>query len=116
MSNKSANNCIEFSTLCTFILISDIKPCYFLTFYPQTPHWQPHQTEMYRCTIKYGKEREVEMRTSFLFPSLHQEVVDAVSNKVPSTWFHEDDVNESYNNERLINVTGYFKCPSIACY
>ncbi|KAF2810661.1 uncharacterized protein BDZ99DRAFT_487563 [Mytilinidion resinicola] len=53
--------------------------------------------------------------TSFIFPSLHQKVVKAVSNENISTWFHKDDSNEGSHEIYLTHVMGKFKCNNKAC-
>ncbi|KAF2709023.1 hypothetical protein K504DRAFT_433808 [Pleomassaria siparia CBS 279.74] len=49
-------------------------------------------------------------RTSFMFPLLHQNVVNAVSDKVASTHFHEKDSDRDSNNEYSSHVIGKFRC------
>lgn len=56
-----------------------------------------------------------ETRTSFTFPSLHQDVVNAVSERVASTLAYEDNSNRRPNNEHPTNVMGKFRCMDRAC-
>ena len=56
-----------------------------------------------------------ETRTSFTFPLLHQDVVNAVSNKIASTWFHKNDSDRDSNNEYPTHVMGKFKCNNDSC-
>lgn len=56
-----------------------------------------------------------ETRTSFMFPSLHQNIVNAVSDEVASTWFHERDSDRDSNNEYRTHVMGKFKCKNNDC-
>lgn len=53
--------------------------------------------------------------TSFMFPSLHQKIVKAVSDDKISTWFHRNNSNEGSNNEYSTYVMGRFKCNNNAC-
>lgn len=53
--------------------------------------------------------------TSFMFPSLHQKIVDAVSDENISTWFHESDSDGGSNNAYSTHVMGRFKCNNKAC-
>ena len=50
-----------------------------------------------------------------MFPSLHQDVVDAVCDTVASTWFHKKDSDSDSNNEYSTHVMGKFKCNNNAC-
>jgi hypothetical protein len=63
---------------------------------------------------KYSKSKG-ETKTSFMFPLLHQHVVNAVSDKIASTWFHQNDSDTDSNNERSTHVMGKFKCNNNAC-
>jgi hypothetical protein len=56
-----------------------------------------------------------ENTTNFMYPSLHQDVMDMVSLEIPSAWFHEDDDNEDTNNKYLTHVMGTFKCNNNTC-
>jgi Zinc-binding domain len=56
-----------------------------------------------------------EKRVSFMFPSLHQDVMNAVSDDIASTWFHEMDSDRDSNNEYSTHVMGKFKCNNHAC-
>ena len=51
-----------------------------------------------------------ETRTSFMFPSFHQDVVNAVSNKIALTRFYKNNSNRDSNNEYSTYVIGKFKC------
>jgi hypothetical protein len=63
---------------------------------------------------KFSKPKG-EIRTSFMFPSLHQDVVDAVSDQIASTWFHEKDSDRDSHEEYSTHVMGKFKCNNDAC-
>ena len=52
---------------------------------------------------------------SFKFPSLHQDIENAVSDKITSTWFQENCNNEDFNNEYSTHVMGRFKCNNSTC-
>lgn len=56
-----------------------------------------------------------ETRTSLMFPSLHQDVVNEVSNEIASIWFHERDSDHDSNKEYSTHVMGRFKCNNNAC-
>jgi hypothetical protein len=62
---------------------------------------------------KYSKP-EGETRTSFMFPSLHQDVSNAVSDEIHSTWFNEGD-DENSNNKYSTHVMGKFRCDNNGC-
>ena len=62
---------------------------------------------------KFSKPKG-ETKISFMFPSLHQDVVNAVSDEIASTRFHEDSDRYS-NNEYSTHVMGKFKCNNDAC-
>ncbi|KAF2475023.1 uncharacterized protein BDR25DRAFT_215296 [Lindgomyces ingoldianus] len=59
--------------------------------------------------------RKEEMRASFMYQSLHQDVVKAVSDKIASTRFHEKSNSRDSNNEYSTHVIGRFKCNNNAC-
>lgn len=56
-----------------------------------------------------------ETKTSFMFPSLHHDVLNAVSDQIASTWFHENDSDRDSNNNYETHVMGKFKCNDNAC-
>ncbi|KAF1956998.1 hypothetical protein CC80DRAFT_394983, partial [Byssothecium circinans] len=56
-----------------------------------------------------------ETRTSFMFPSLHQNVANAVSDKIASTRFHGKDDDRDSTNEYSTHVMGKFRCNNQAC-
>jgi hypothetical protein len=56
-----------------------------------------------------------ETRTSFTFPSLHQDVSNAVSNKIHSTWFSKKGSDEDSNNKYSTHVMGKFRCDNDGC-
>lgn len=56
-----------------------------------------------------------ETRTSFTFPSLHQNVVRAVAVAGILTWYCENNTNEASNNEYTTHVMGKFRCTNNAC-
>ena len=63
---------------------------------------------------KFSKPKG-ETRTSFIFPLLHQNVVNAISHKITSTRFHKKDSNRDFNNKYSTYVMGKFKCNNNAC-
>lgn len=56
-----------------------------------------------------------ETRSSFMFPSLHQDVINAVSDDIASIWFQEDESNKDGNNEYSTHVMGKFRCNNSTC-
>jgi hypothetical protein len=54
-------------------------------------------------------------RTSFMFPSLHQDVVKAVSDEIHSTWFNRNGSQKDSNNKYSTNVMGKFGCDNDGC-
>jgi hypothetical protein len=59
---------------------------------------------------KKPSKRKEETSTSFVFPSLHKKVVNAVSEEIAWMWFHENDSDEDSNYIYDAYVTGRFKC------
>lgn len=56
-----------------------------------------------------------ETRTSFTFPSLHQNVVKAVAEARISTWYCENNLNKAYDNQYTTHVMGKFRCTNSSC-
>ncbi|KAF2865080.1 zinc-binding domain-containing protein [Massariosphaeria phaeospora] len=56
-----------------------------------------------------------ETRTSFMFPSLHQNISQAVSNHIASATFHQNDSDRNTTNEYSTHVMGKFKCNNSSC-
>ncbi|KAH7136161.1 zinc-binding domain-containing protein [Dendryphion nanum] len=54
---------------------------------------------------------KVETRESFMFPLLHQKVVERLPGIMPATKFHEEDRNKDCKNKFDTNVRGKFICP-----
>lgn len=61
------------------------------------------------------KFRKLNGGTSFMYPSLHQDIVNAVSDEITSTWFNEKDTDRDSNNEYSTHVMGRFKCYNNTC-
>jgi hypothetical protein len=57
-----------------------------------------------------------EHRTSFMFPSLHPTIADAVAHEIPSSWFNERDSELDSNNSWDTNVMGEFRCDNRRCH
>lgn len=49
-------------------------------------------------------------KTSYMFPSLHQDVVNAVSDEITAPKFHMDNSDRAANNKYSTHVMGAFKC------
>jgi hypothetical protein len=50
-----------------------------------------------------------------MFPALHTEVANAVSNHISSLCFHQSDSDDDSNNSYVTYVTGYFVCSNTNC-
>ncbi|PVH90235.1 hypothetical protein DM02DRAFT_683304 [Periconia macrospinosa] len=83
-------------------------PIYCLATLATSPH-QTTVTPSNMARKKFYKPKG-ETRASFMFPLLHQDVVNAVSDKIASTWFHEKNSDTDSNNEYSTCVMGKFKC------
>ena len=64
---------------------------------------------------KNSSRTKEETRTSFMFPSLHEDIVAAVSGQIAVPQFHKRDSNQGVNNEYETHVMGKFKCQSHDC-
>jgi hypothetical protein len=64
---------------------------------------------------KKSSKPKGETRTSFMFPSLHEDVVKAVSHRMASPWFCTSDSDRGTNNEYTTHVMGKFTCKKKAC-
>jgi hypothetical protein len=62
---------------------------------------------------KKTNRRKADKGTSYMFPSLHRDVVNAVSDQIASPKFHPED--SAANNTYSTNVMGTFKCTNNAC-
>ncbi|KAI0569326.1 zf-3CxxC domain-containing protein [Pyrenophora tritici-repentis] len=56
-----------------------------------------------------------ENKTSYMFPSLNQDVVNAVSDLITAPQFHMDDSDSAANNKYSTHVMGTFKCNNKTC-
>lgn len=65
---------------------------------------------------KTSSKPKRETRTSLMFPTLHQDVIDAVSDTITSAWFQEEDSDAGSNNKHPTHVMGKFKCNNNACF
>jgi len=61
------------------------------------------------------KSSKRETKTFFMFPSLHQNVEEAVSDEIASAWFQGKNSDRDSNNEYSTHVMGKFKCDNNAC-
>lgn len=50
-----------------------------------------------------------------MFPSLHRDVVNAVSDQITSIWYHKTDSDNNSNNEHPTHVMAKFICNNNAC-
>jgi hypothetical protein len=83
---------------------------------PEVAHQLKARSLHYRkmARKKFSKRKE-ETRVSFTFQSLHQEVMNAVSDEIASMWFNENDTDEDLNNGNSTFIMGTFKCNNNAC-
>lgn len=58
--------------------------------------------------------QQVETRTSFTFPDLHQRIADAVAPAITSTWFNHN-IKAHFEKQRETTVMGKFACDNNAC-
>jgi hypothetical protein len=56
-----------------------------------------------------------ETRELFMFPELHPNVADAVSTDISSTWFNENDEDETFDQQWFTHVMGSFMCNNGTC-
>ncbi|KFH42532.1 hypothetical protein ACRE_067530 [Hapsidospora chrysogenum ATCC 11550] len=56
-----------------------------------------------------------ETRFSFMFPSLHDEIVDAVTEDMGEPWFNHDEDDVHADNEYATHVMGRFTCDNPTC-
>jgi hypothetical protein len=56
-----------------------------------------------------------ETRELFMFPELHPNVADAVSTDISSTWFNENDEDETFDQQWFTHVMGNFMCNNGTC-
>ena len=61
------------------------------------------------------KFRRLNGGTCFMYPSLHQDVVNAISSDITSAWFQERDVEGDSEKEYSTHVMGRFRCYNKAC-
>jgi hypothetical protein len=63
---------------------------------------------------KFSKSKG-ETRATFMFPSLHEDVVDAVSYSMASIWFCESNSDRGANNKYTTHVMGKVRCMKGTC-
>lgn len=66
-------------------------------------------------TKKRSSKPKKEVQPSLRFPSLHQDIADAVQGDIGSTWYNDDDDDCSFNNEYTTHVMGKFICNNRGC-
>ena len=64
---------------------------------------------------KKGNKPKEDRKTSYMFPSLHQGVVNAVSDEIASPNFRMDDSDNAAHNRYSTNGMGTFKCNNNVC-
>jgi hypothetical protein len=65
---------------------------------------------------KKANKRRANKGTCYMFPLLHQDIVNAVSDKIASPEFHTDGGDNAANNSYSTHVMGKFKCNNNACF
>jgi hypothetical protein len=55
-------------------------------------------------------------KTSYMFASLHQNVVNAVSDEIAPPHFRLDDSDSAVTNKYSTSIMGIFKCNNNRCY
>jgi len=63
---------------------------------------------------KFAKPKG-EKGASFTFPLLHQDVANAVSDEIASTWFNRNASDNNCQNEYSTHVMGKFTCTNHGC-
>jgi len=58
--------------------------------------------------------RQMETRTFFTFPELHQRIAEAVAPEIISTWFNKD-LKARFEDDYKTNITGKFTCDNSGC-
>ncbi|KAK2056358.1 hypothetical protein LY76DRAFT_518606, partial [Colletotrichum caudatum] len=53
--------------------------------------------------------------TSFVYPSLHERISEALAEELPSTWFNNDDNSKHAHHEYSTHVMGRFTCDNQKC-
>lgn len=53
--------------------------------------------------------------TSFMFPGLHENVLEAISGEISSFSFNENDNDAGIEHEHSTNIVGKFKCRNKSC-
>lgn len=51
----------------------------------------------------------------YMFPSLHQDVLNALSGSIAQIWFNDTNTDEGANNLYPTNVMGRFRCENNRC-
>lgn len=64
---------------------------------------------------KRTRKSKIETQTCFMYPSLHEDIVDAVSPFISDPWFQEEDTDHDRINYYETNVMGKFHCRNFAC-
>ncbi|KAI1664631.1 zf-3CxxC domain containing protein [Pyrenophora tritici-repentis] len=62
-----------------------------------------------------AQNRGKSAKTSYMFPSLHQDVVSAVSNEIASPHFHMNDSDSGVRSTHSTHVMGTFVCNNRTC-
>ena len=68
-----------------------------------------------KMTKRKSSKAERETRASFSYPSLHEDISNAVSDHIDSIWFNPNGSNKSCNNKYCTKVMGRFKCTNNDC-
>ncbi|KAJ4983419.1 hypothetical protein SVAN01_11071 [Stagonosporopsis vannaccii] len=64
---------------------------------------------------KNGIQQKATIPSSLMFPSLHEEVAEAVSEHIDNLLYHGDNSDKNVSKEYSTFVMGYFRCYSHTC-
>lgn len=54
-------------------------------------------------------------KKALMFPTLRQNVSNAISNKIASTWLNEKDSDSGFTNKDTTHIMGTFKSDESGC-
>ena len=66
-------------------------------------------------TRKSQTTQTIQTRPFFMFPLLHEDVSNAVSDTISSAWFNKKGTDRDSTNEYSTHVMGSFKCSNNRC-
>ncbi|KAI5925112.1 zinc-binding domain-containing protein [Camillea tinctor] len=75
-------------------------------------HYKPYATNA-KSQLLHSKMATPQ--SSYMFPNLHQRVVDAIGDDIDSVWFNELNTAKNLKDDHKTNVMGSFKCNNKEC-